>query len=189
MADVRFWKGVGVGTHHHATDLTRSGLQPRLAASLSEIVVQDHVARTTDRSPCTSLTWSFGVARDYAMNASKRAPTQNDAAWVYELHIPEDQNMVRFVDPVQYISAHSSNPLSSIRFNYYHSGDSKFLGITAYGLATGASYPDELLPHGAGGPVIQTDSHKTIVYAIRDAEVLVHGMIPKEWFKHRHPIF
>lgn len=186
---VRFYKGVGVGTHHHHTDLRTTGLMPRTAGTLDEIAVQDHIAHGTAYSPCISLTRSFGVARDYAMNSALAPPTRAQPAYVYELHVPEDTKVPLFIDPVHFIAARNADPLSSRP--YQHDGDQKFLGVVAYPLSSGGTYPLAPQPPGLAGAthVSLSATLKTIVNAIRDAEVLVHGNIPPDWIKRRYDIF
>jgi hypothetical protein len=185
-----FYKGVGVGTHHHPTDLRTTGIMPRTAAVLNEVVVQQHVARGTTTSPCVSLTKSYGVAQDYAINSGFAAPTRARPAHVYEVEIPDDAG-IPLIDPVDYIASRHANPLVSP--SYHHDGDQGFLGIVAYPLRSGGTFGTAPRPPGMGGagtrPPILSIQLETIVFAIRDAEVLAYGSLPSAWITNRYDVY
>src|SRR3974390_1258974 len=85
-----FYKGVGCGTHLHAFDLRVSGVAPRNpGAAFNVSAVMNHIARGTTTSPCISVTKSYGVAEEYARNASRTPPTASNPAHVYEIDIPD----------------------------------------------------------------------------------------------------
>lgn len=182
-----FYKGIGVGTHHYLpTDLRATGIMPRVPGVLDELTVQQHIARGTTTSPCISLTKSYGVARDYAMNSGFAKPTSTNPALVYEFRIPDNPG-IPFVDPVDFIASRHANPLVSP--SYQHDGDQNFLGIVAYPLLSVGAPAKAPRPPGLGGlgtrPPNLSIELETIVFAIRDAEVLVHGSIPSGWITDR----
>src|SRR4051812_25593020 len=85
-----FYKGVGVGTHHHSMDWRLSGVPPRSPGSPANgASAERHIAFGTTISPYVSLTKSYGVARDYAVNGSISRPTLARPAHVYEFQIPD----------------------------------------------------------------------------------------------------
>ena len=184
-----FYKGVGVGTHHHPTDLRTTGIMPRAPGALDEIAVQRHIARGTPFSPCISLTRSYGVAENYARNYGLAAPTAARPAYVYEVEIPDDPG-IAIIDPVDFIASRHANPLVSP--SYHHDGDQDFLGFVAYPGAYVGVVPHAPRPPGMSGagtyPVHRSTELDTIVFALRDAEVLVHGGISKAWITIRHDI-
>ncbi len=186
-----FYKGVGVGTHNHANDLRLVGLMPRATGSLNVVAMQQHIAGGTGYSPCISITKSYGVARDYAMNSSLAKPTQATPGHVYEIHIPENTQSPQLIDPVNYISSSNANLLGSQ--TYHHNGDQNFLGFVAYRQSKGGIHPQALRPPGLSGagtlPVQLSSELESIVFAIRDAEILVHGNMPASWFVRRYDIF
>ena len=183
------YKGVGVGTHHHATNLRLSGIVARTPGALDEITVQQHVARGTTTSPCISLTKSYGVAYDYAMNSGFAAPTLTNPAHVYELKIPDEPGF-QFIDPVDYIASRHANPLVS---TYHHDGDQSFLGIVAYPALSGGVPGTSPRPPGMTGATARPPNLsiqlETIVFAIRDAEVLAYGNIPASWIINRYDVY
>jgi hypothetical protein len=179
-----------VGTHHHPTDLRTTGIMPRKTGSLNEITVQQHIARGTTTSPCISLTRSYGVAFDYAMNSGFAAPTSALPAHVYELQVPDDPG-VPLIDPVDYIASRHANPLVSP--SYHHDGDQRFLGLIAYPLPAGGGLGLARRPPGMSGggprPPYLSPQLETIVFAIRDAEILVYGNIPPAWMANRYDVY
>ena len=183
------YKGVGTGTFHHPTDLRTTGIMARTAAALSAVAIEQHIARGTTTSPCISLTKSYGVAKDYAMNSGLARPTPEMPAYVYELQIP-DHPEIQVIDPVCYIASQHTNPLVSP--SYHHDGDQNFLGIVAYPLASGGSLGVAPRPPGMGGmgtrPPNLSIQLEAIVFAIRDAEILAHGNIPAAWITNRYSV-
>src|SRR5262249_56569671 len=77
--------------------------------------------------PCISLTRSYGVAEDYARNASRARPTAENPAHVYEIDIPDPPPAgVLIIDPIYFVATHNlQNPLASI--SYHHDGNQDFL--------------------------------------------------------------
>jgi hypothetical protein len=124
----RFYKGVGLGTFLHGVDLRASGLTARMPASLYNIdTVMHHIARgATAISPCISLSRSYGVAEDYAINGGTTFPSAANPAYVYEVDIPDPPPTgMTVIDPIAAVAANNSNPLSSL--SYHHDGDMAFL--------------------------------------------------------------
>jgi hypothetical protein len=122
-----FYKGVGVGTFLHATDLRTTGIapaRPTLSFSLSAAML--HVSSGVVMSPCISVTRSYAVAEDYARYAGLTAPTLAKPAHVYVIEIPDPlPTGIAIHDPVEYVASHNRNPLASP--SYHHNGDAKFL--------------------------------------------------------------
>jgi hypothetical protein len=185
-----FYKGVGVGTFLHPSDLRTSGIMARTAGTLNNVTVTQHIARGTVTSPCISLTRSYGVAQDYAINASKSKPTSAVPGYVYEVQIPDPPG-IQIIDPVDFIASGVKNPLVSP--SYHHDGDQSFLGLFAYPLASGGSFGVAPRPPGMGGggtrPPTLCIELEAIVFAIRDAEILSYGNIPAAWITNRHNVF
>jgi hypothetical protein len=185
-----FYKGVGVGTHHHPTDLRTTGIMARTATALNDLVVKQHIARGTTTSPCISLTKAYGVAQDYAMNAGTAKPTAAVPAYVYELQVP-DKPGIQIIDPVDFIASRHKNPLISP--SYHHDGDQSFLGVFAYPPASGGAPGKAPRPPGMGGsgtrPPTLSIELEAIVFAIRDAEILAYGSIPAAWIMNRYDVF
>jgi hypothetical protein len=64
-----FYKGVGVGTFLHPTDLRVHGIVPALPGATFNVgMAMQHVRQGPHRTPCVSITRSYAVAESYARN-------------------------------------------------------------------------------------------------------------------------
>jgi hypothetical protein len=152
----------------------------------------NHIARATTSSPCISLTRSYGVAEEYAVDGSRALPTSTNPAYVYEIDIPDPAPAAMTVlDPVVVVASNQNNPLASL--SYQHDGDMDFLlgvvdpaGMAAY-LGTPIRVPKGGAP--TPRPANLTIELETVVRALRDAEVLVLGAIPSPHVVDRHDVF
>jgi hypothetical protein len=189
----RLYKGVGVGTFlHKLGDLRAHGIISHLpGAHRDSITIMEHVARGTTMSPCISLTRSFGVAVDYAIDFSLTAPTAADPAFVYEITLPDPPTGIEVVDPVAHVASGLTDALASP--SYHHDGNMAFL--------LGVVDPDTMdvhlrtpicTPKGStptSRPANLTIQLETLVRALRDAEVLIMGAIPHTYVTGRHDWF
>jgi len=193
----RFYKGIGVGTFLHATDLRATGISPRApGVGYTPNALLHHIARGTTVSPCISLTRSFGVAEMYAREASRAFPTAAVSAFVYgiEINNPPPVGMTIY-DPVQQITSLHPDPLAQI--SYHHDGDMNFLlGVvnpmlmSAY-LNTPVRQPGHSTgtAGGTARPANLSLELEALVRALRDAEVMVIGTIPATCVVERHDVF
>jgi hypothetical protein len=175
------YKGVGIGTYLHNFDLRAIGLSPHMPTlPLNIDAVMRHIARGTTASPYISLTRSYGVAEGYALDVGRAFPTAATPAYVYEIDIPNPHPPgMTVIDPVVEVSANHNNPL--IPISYHHDGTPDFLlgVVDPNGMAAHLNAPIRT-PKGstptprAANLTIQLE---TIVRALRDAEVLVAGVI------------
>src|SRR6266436_2703590 len=96
------YKGVGVGTYLHSFDLRAVGINAQMPAlPCNATAIMQHIARGTTMSPCISLTRSYGVAEEYALDASRASPTAANPAFVYEIDIPDPPPRgMLVIDPV-----------------------------------------------------------------------------------------
>jgi hypothetical protein len=196
----RFYKGVGVGTflHSPAHDPRIHGIVPRNPGGpFNPNVVMSHVAYGTINTPLISLTRSYGVAHDYAVDGSVVVPTAANPAYVFEIDIPDDPDSpgnplggFTIFDPVWVVASHNNNALMSP--SYHHDGDMGYLHgvVDPIGMAAILLQP-ALRPPGAAPYAIPprlTDELLTIVSSLRDAELLVRGVIPSNLVMNRHLI-
>lgn len=191
-----FYKGVGVGTYLHRSDLRLSGATAaRSGASISAGEVIKHVRRGVTRSPFISLTSSYAIAEDYARNAGHKPPSRSDPAFVYEIDIPQDANSLSgghsIIDPAEYMLRGFSDPLTSL---YHHDGDFEFLAAVVQPhlhptrLSTPPRRPTGLGGGTPAGPRL-TIELETVVCALRDAEVLVWRNLEIAWVKNRFDVY
>jgi hypothetical protein len=146
------YKGVGVGTFlYGASPRTEfRARMPTLPGNVDSIM--RHVALGTTASPYISLTRSYGVAEGYARDAGRAFPTHALPAYVYEFAI-----------------------------SYHHDGTADFL-LGVIDPNTMAAHLNAVIrtPKGSAPtprPAKLTIELETIVRALRDAEVLVRGVI------------
>jgi hypothetical protein len=147
-----------------------------------------HIANATTTSPYISLTRSYGVAHDYAING-RILPTSTNPAFVYEIDIPDPPPTgMTVIDPVAAVAAAYSNPLMSL--TYHHDGDSKFLlGVIDPVKMAAERWAPVRVPPGSTatpGPANLSFPLATLVRALRDAEVLVLDFIPNGHVIYRH---
>ena len=188
----RLYKGVRIGTFLHGRNLLRTGIAARNARSTVTVgSIEHHIARGTTTSPLISLTKSFGVARDYALTGSLSKPTSTNPAYVYEIDVPDPLPAgVKFIDPVhEIVAAQQLNLLTNS--SYHHDGDQRFLHYVVNPLLrTRRGQP--MAPQPGGGspsPVKMTMALEAMVFALRDAEVLVVGNLPHSMIVHRHDVY
>jgi hypothetical protein len=189
----RLYKGIGLGTHLHSVDLRRTGLTARVPHSLYNIdTVMHHVARGTITSCCISLTRSYGVAEDYALNGQILSPTAANPAFVYEIDIPHPPpSGMTVIDPVVEVAAGHSNPLVSP--SYHRDGDMEFLlgVVDPAKLAAHLSVPIRT-PRGTTPTprqAILSLPLETFLRALRDAEILILNAIPSAHVIYRHDVY
>jgi hypothetical protein len=189
----RFYKGVGVGTHLHGFDLRAVGINAQMPALPCNLnTVMNHIARATTTSPCISLTRSYGVAEEYAVDASRATPTAANPAFVYEIDIPDPApGGMRVIDPVIEVASGNNNPLASL--SYHHDGNMDFLlGVvdpTGMVHHLGAHIRTPLGAMPTPRPANLSIELETFVRALRDAEVLVVGAIPNTHVLIQHPVY
>jgi hypothetical protein len=179
-----FYKGIGAGTHHHATPFPHVGLTARNpGGTRSTNAVISHICRGTTTTPFISLSRSYGVAEMYAY-AGQVPPTQAMPGHVWEIEIndPAPRGVI-VIDPVHEISQTHRDPLAPM--SYQHDGDQTFLlgvvdpnGGTKY-LRNHVRQPGD--QNGHRTPNLTNDLH-ALVLALRDAEVMVIGTIPQSCF-------
>jgi hypothetical protein len=196
----RFYKGMGVGTFHQTTDLRTIGINSWMPSSLYNVnTVMQHIARGTTTGPCVSLTRSYSVAEEYAIDASRAFPSSSTPVYVYEISIPAPPPTgVRVVDPVFMVASHHNNALASP--SYHHDGDMNFFarscrphrnGYISFGMGTYLRSPIRA-PKGSATtlrPANLSIELETFVRAMRDAEVLVLGAIPSMHVINRYDVF
>lgn len=183
-----YFKGVGVGTYLHSKDLFRHGIAPKEHRARRGADIVEHVVRFGG-TPLVSLTRSFGVACDYAKNYSLYPPTATNPGVVYEVVIP-DPAPVPIIDPVQALAS-TSQGLASLA-TYHHDGDQRVIEYLLDPIKKAMGpYPISPQRPPAVGAVPATIPLElnAMVYALRDAEILVEGKIDKSWIKAIHLIF
>jgi hypothetical protein len=187
-----FYKGVGVATFLHPTDLCTTGISPHSPGAGNSVdAMMMHIARAAIRSPFVSLTRSYGIAYVYAKNTGKVFPTAANPAYVYEVEINDPPPAgVTVYDPIAHVAAQHTNALSNI--SYHHDGDMNFL----LGVVSPATMGAHLLtpvrhpaPGGTPRPANLSIQVETFTRALRDSEILVYGTIPATCVITRYLIY
>jgi len=188
-----FYKGAGIGTHWHVHDSRRVGFTARSPATYPETkVLIEHIATGTDNSPYISLTRSYAVAWDYAMNGTE-IPTSTNPGYVYEIEIdiplPSD---LRILDPIKEVALSLPMADSESEYPFYqHNGLTNFLlGVVSPSDMLHFQIGRELQPPGPGVPCAPnlTSQLEALVKALRDAEILACGHIPAHCVKNRFDV-
>jgi hypothetical protein len=176
-----FYKGAGVGTYWHTNDARVQGFTP-CSATIGQTPdrLMQHIARGNTFSPYISLTRSYGVAWDYAMNGRARS-TQANPGYVYEIEIndPLPAGML-LLDPIKVVADHAPSPLAP---PYQHDGRSDFLLSV---IDTSIVATPVLLPAGGATPRQPnlTIEIETLVRVLRDAEILAN-IVPRACVSNR----
>ncbi len=189
-----FYRGAGIGTYWYHNDPVRQGFiarAPGMEPTTSRLM--HHIARGTINSPFISITRSYGVAWHYAMSSSERTPTLSDPAYVHEIEIQEPlPPNLQLLDPVKEVTRTLPSPTSPGP-PYQHDGLPDFLiGIADPGNMEHFLTPSSLQPPGSEGtprtPNL-TIELETLVRALRDAEILAHGIISATCVKNSFNVY
>ena len=189
-----FYRGAGINTYWYLNDPMKQGFvarSPEMTPTTTRQML--HIARSTVNSPFISLTRSYAVAWRYAMVSSERVPIPEDPAYVHEIEIQEPlPTGLQLLDPVKEVAQVLPSPTSSGP-PYQHDGLPDFLlgivdpGRMGYFLAQHAMQP----PSSKGTPRSPnlTIELETLVRALRDAEILAHGIIPATCVKNSFDVY
>ena len=186
-----FYRGAGRGTHWHDNDAQTSGFLPKARAvepSLDRLI--HHIARANVASPYVSLTYSFGVAHEYAIFGRATALI-DDPGYVYEIELTSPlPNGLQLVDPIREIVL--AAPTLPSQTPYWHDGDQDFLlGVVSAEMNEYLSRPI-IQPYPSGGAQRSANLSlelETLARALRDAEILAIGDIPAACIRYRHEVW
>jgi hypothetical protein len=85
-----FYRGAAIGTYWHANDAQLDGFsaqRPSQPPSLDRLM--NHIVYGTVTSPYVSLTRSYGIALNYALDFSRTPASASNPAFVYEIEIAD----------------------------------------------------------------------------------------------------
>lgn len=187
-----FFRGAGVDTYWHRNDARLRGFAPHDgSASFTLDRLMAHIKNGTTFSPFVSLTSSYGVALDYALYAGRNPPTPSIPAYVYEVEFSSVPQRVALINPVWEVVAATSDPLSALR--YHHDGQQIFLlGVVAPTRMAAHLARQVVHPPPSGATPRQANLSvelETLIRALRDAEILVYGTVPRDCIKSRHEVY
>jgi hypothetical protein len=184
-----FYKGAGPGTYWWLTDPRTAGgfvCPPGRPASAEAVV--SHITVSSHPSPYLSFTAPFAVAAEYAQIGPRGPATSTMPGYVYEI----DTSIISLplVDPVAEISsAHSVTGVGHLP-THHDGGSELILGIAAPSIHGPALAAHPRRPGTSlARPATVTPELNALVFALRDAEVLVHGALPPACVVHRHDVW
>ena len=190
-----FYKGSGVGTYWHGNNAQQTGFTAQFPGMASNIsILMGHIAHSRTQSPYISLTRSSGVAWEYAIYGGHNPPTPNDPAFIYEIQLDDPlPHGLSLIDPIMQIAA--SLPTPSSHTSYQHDGHQSYL----LGVVDPLLMNNYLKTPVKQPPFTQTSSLRIpnhpnailemLVHALRDAEILATGIIPRSCVINRFPVW
>jgi hypothetical protein len=179
-----FYKGAGPGTYLASNNPQLKGIQardPSMNCTLLRMI--HHIVHGTTNSPFISITSSPEVAADYACTGRTAIANKSNPGFVYEIEFDDPLPLgVKIVDPIKEVACDLSHPPDNVP--YQHNGDMKFLlGIVApTQMAQYRGVKTPSIAAKSGGtphPPNLSDELQCLVRALRDAELLAVGVIPK----------
>lgn len=184
-----FYRGAGVGTYWHGRDAMASGFSAQNPAQppTADMALRHIVNGTTD-SPFISLTRSYEVACTCARTAGRAYPSPAAPAFVYEVELTA-RDRCRLLDPIRELAGSLSGPFDAV--SYQHDGHPNLLvGLVDHAQRHLLGATVERPPPGGATPRPANVSFhlEALVRALRDAELLAVGHIPKDLVRRRIPI-
>ena len=172
-----FYKGAAIGTHWHTHDSRRVGFTARFPSThLETEIFIDHIVANIPNSPYISLTRSYAVAWHYAVFNGKQEPGPGKPTYIYEIEIDDSlPHGLNLLDPVKEVVHILPQPLRGI--------------VNLEYMADILDNPVSQLPNSSSrfSPDVERQLI-ALVFAERDAEVLVHGYIPPFCVKQRFEV-
>lgn len=188
-----FYRGAAIGTYWHASDARLAGFtpqQPTQQPSLDRLM--NHIVYGTVASPYVSLTRSYGIALNYALDFSRTPASATNPAFVYEIEIADPLPPgLSLLDPLREVVQSFPQPESD--YTYHHNVDHHYL-LGVISPTNMRRYLRQMVkqpPPGGGTPSspLLTLQLQTIVRALRDAEVLAFGNIPRSAIRATYSVW
>jgi hypothetical protein len=173
------FKGAAPGTHWHQSDARISGFSASTRVHTKNAVVT-HIGGYSYPSPYLSVSTSFAVARRYALIGPQGAATVDTPGYVYEIDLEATTSHVSLIDPVREIALGHTGVVS-----YEHDGDVDLIRQIAQGQDPSAAYQ---LGGSSRVPAVSADL-RSLIFAVRDAELLIHGSLPNGAVIRRHDAY
>ena len=146
--------------------------------------IVNHITAYSHPSPYLSVTSSFAIARRYALLGPVGLAAPSAPGFVYEIDLSAISNPVKLIDPIKHIASHFRGAGA-----HEHNGDQVLLSEIAMGNHGANPYAKA---HQLGGhlamPAVNAQL-TALVFAIRDAELLVFGAVPHHAVVQRHDVW
>ncbi len=184
------FRGAGPGNYWHTQDARVTGFSPHFAGATPSVTgIMNHIARGSSNSPYISFTKSFGVARTYGVVGPGGFATLSVPGFVYEIEVADD-SLCRPLDPVVKIAERLGDPWVS---SYHHDGEMTFiLGVADPISMAGYLRQTCSFPPGTAAtprPANLSKELETLVRALRDSEILIHGNVPASLVRNRYNVY
>lgn len=174
------YKGAALGTHWHSNDARHSGFLASAMPQTGNGVVR-HITNYSHPSPYLSFSSSFAIARGYALVGPGGVATQAAPGYVYEIDLQAAAVHFSILNPVSEVSSLSNGHLA-----HHHEGVASLILDVAQGVSPPSSAPrcgGKMHVPGISGEL------QALIFAIRDAEVLVSGNVPPTVIVRRHDVY
>ncbi|MBK6854881.1 MAG: hypothetical protein IPG93_25735 [Burkholderiales bacterium] len=141
-----------------------------------------HIGHYSFPSAFLSFSMSFAVARAYALTGPGGLATAGAPGFVYTVDLSQIATAIVLTDPIQGIRSGVSGA-----FAHDHNGGPALMGEVARGSGAYSA------AHQPGGGALETPAVslalKALIYAIRDAEVLIAATVPRAAVTHRQAVY
>lgn len=180
MVSHTLYKGAARGTHWHSNNARLSGFLASAMPQTGNGVVR-HITNYSNPSPYLSFSSSFAIARRYALLGPGGVATQATPGYVYEIDLQAAAFQFLILNPVDEVSSLSNGHLA-----HHHEGDAQLISEVALGVS-----PPSTAPRCGGKMHIPGISGElqALIFAIRDAEVLISGNVPPTVIVRRHDVY
>lgn len=160
------FKGAGPGTHWHANDPRTSGFTSAATRPVTTNAVVGHIVHYSHPSPLISFTFSFAVARNYALSGTSEPATETSPGYVWEIDLGAVSEQPAAFDTI--------SEIAKANHAHRHNGDLLLIeGVAAPG--SNGTFLTTPVPLAGGRTTIPTvrEELQALVFAVRDSEVLL----------------
>lgn len=154
----------------------------------------EHIGLTPNYSPFVSLSKSMLVAEDYARGSISGVTPSVTPGYVYVIEIPDPvPDSVRLWDPIKILMGREFAREADDILRYHHNGAQGLLEAIAGGLKPASrrqisSWSDRYPEDYVAQTITISEELKTILWAIRDAEILASGKLDPSLITERYVV-
>ena len=173
-----FYKGAGPGTHWWTNDARITGFSASPGVANTNSMVR-HITAYSHPSPMLSFSASFAVARSYALSGPAGRALASSPGYVYEIDITQGGlSPALLKDPVREILNSNPDVGTVALLPTHHDGGQNLLHAIASPSRFGATLGTPPIRRGPNPrPPVVSDRLQAVIFALRDAEVLVSANV------------
>lgn len=177
------FKGAGPGTHWHQKDARLTGFSSPKHLAGSANYVLSHITAYSQLSPFTSFTTSYAIARRYACSGPAGQASATNPGYVYTVDLRQlgRAHAVKLLDPVEALAQGLNG-----NWVHGHNADVDLLLDLVRGRSPSATTRGRL---GVSSNLHLPPELAALVNAIRDAEILVEGVLPQPAVTDRDDVY